>query len=129
MWFVPLKETGSSPSSGHNYSTEEQVIGTWIDGSTLYEKTVAVSNMMIGYDNTIHTVIPHNISNFGYAISVNIVCPKINIIANNIIIEDKAIIAEFRADDTNIYAYNGTNHYGASEDRIWYFTVQYTKTS
>ena len=26
-------------SSGHNYSTTEQVVGTWIDGSTLYEKT------------------------------------------------------------------------------------------
>lgn len=26
-------------SGGHNYSTSEQVIGTWIDGSTLYEKT------------------------------------------------------------------------------------------
>ena len=24
---------------GHNYSTTEQVIGTWIDGKTLYEKT------------------------------------------------------------------------------------------
>ena len=24
----------------HHYSTEEQVIGTWIDGSTLYEKTI-----------------------------------------------------------------------------------------
>lgn len=25
---------------GHRYSTEEQIVGTWIDGSTLYEKTV-----------------------------------------------------------------------------------------
>lgn len=24
----------------HNYSTDEQVVGTWIDGKTLYEKTV-----------------------------------------------------------------------------------------
>lgn len=23
----------------HNYSTDEQVVGTWIDGSTIYEKT------------------------------------------------------------------------------------------
>ena len=29
----------SGGSSGHNYSTTEQVIGTWIDGSTVYEKT------------------------------------------------------------------------------------------
>ena len=25
---------------GHNYSTDEKVVGTWIDGSTLYEKTI-----------------------------------------------------------------------------------------
>jgi len=29
----------SGGGGGHNYSTEEQVIGTWIDGSTVYEKT------------------------------------------------------------------------------------------
>lgn len=27
----------------HNYSTDEQVVGTWIDGSTLYEKTWSVT--------------------------------------------------------------------------------------
>lgn len=29
--------------SGHNYSTTEQVVGTWIDGSTIYEKTYTSS--------------------------------------------------------------------------------------
>ena len=29
--------------SGHVYSTTEQVVGTWTDGSTLYEKTVSVT--------------------------------------------------------------------------------------
>lgn len=28
----------------HHYSTDEQVVGTWIDGSTLYEKTYSVSS-------------------------------------------------------------------------------------
>lgn len=31
-------------SSGHNYSTTEQVIGTWIDGKPLYEKTLDFSS-------------------------------------------------------------------------------------
>ena len=26
--------------ASHNYSTTEQVVGTWIDGSTLYERTI-----------------------------------------------------------------------------------------
>lgn len=31
---------GSSGSTGHTYSTTEQKIGTWIDRSDLYEKTI-----------------------------------------------------------------------------------------
>lgn len=30
----------TSGGGSHNYSTSEQVVGTWIDGSTLYEKTI-----------------------------------------------------------------------------------------
>lgn len=42
-WFnAGLSSTGGGGggSSSHNYSTNEQAIGTWIDGSTVYEKTV-----------------------------------------------------------------------------------------
>jgi len=35
-----IKATVSGDPNGHVYSTEEQVVGTWIDGNTLYEKTV-----------------------------------------------------------------------------------------
>lgn len=30
----------------HNYSTDEQVVGTWIDGSTIYEKTFELDNQL-----------------------------------------------------------------------------------
>ena len=30
-----------SGNASHNYSTDEQVVGTWIDGKPLYEKTIA----------------------------------------------------------------------------------------
>ena len=26
----------------HNYSTSEQIVGTWVDGKTLYEKTINI---------------------------------------------------------------------------------------
>lgn len=39
MAFFPCIKLGGGGSSGHNYSTTEQVIGTWIDGKPLYEKT------------------------------------------------------------------------------------------
>lgn len=38
-----------APQSGasHEYSTDEQIVGTWIDGSTLYEKTILTSNSSV----------------------------------------------------------------------------------
>lgn len=38
-----LVTDGNTGGSVHNYSTQEQVVGTWIDGKTLYEKTIAVT--------------------------------------------------------------------------------------
>lgn len=34
------ENANESGGSGHTYSTTEQVVGTWIDGSTIYEKTI-----------------------------------------------------------------------------------------
>ena len=42
----------------HNYSTDEQVVGTWIDGSTLYEKTFVFSGGLVceAYAWTVTTI-------------------------------------------------------------------------
>lgn len=55
----------SSGGYAHNYSTTEQVVGTWVDGSPVYEKTFVVNNPSTG-NNTI----THNISNLDMLISV-----------------------------------------------------------
>lgn len=34
----------AKPTTLHNYSTEEQIVGTWIDGKPLYEKTIVAEN-------------------------------------------------------------------------------------
>lgn len=34
-------KNGAVSGGGHTYSTTEQVVGTWVDGKTLYEKTVS----------------------------------------------------------------------------------------
>lgn len=45
-WFIGNDDTGvyargnGSGGDGTHYSTDEQVIGTWLDGSTLYRKTI-----------------------------------------------------------------------------------------
>lgn len=43
----------------HHYSTDEQVIGTWIDGSTLYEKTIDCGALPNNATKTVN----YNISN------------------------------------------------------------------
>ena len=47
--FIPLKQSSSGGGSSEvNYSTNEQVIGTWLDGKPLYQKTFTVSGTYRG---------------------------------------------------------------------------------
>lgn len=48
----------------HHYSTSEKVIGTWIDGKPLYEKTVDCGSLL-----TASSSIPHGISNLKRIVS------------------------------------------------------------
>lgn len=49
-WTESHLSSGGGGGSTHNYSTDEQIVGTWIDGKPLYEKTLY-------WDNTIHTFV------------------------------------------------------------------------
>lgn len=54
-------QSGSVSNVQHNYSTSEQLIGTWIDGKPLYEKTIPISSYPSqAYTDTYY---PHNIAN------------------------------------------------------------------
>lgn len=54
MWYPAIS------NSGHNYSTDEQIVGTWIDGSTIYQKTYVFENELILRTNTwTYTDIPN----------------------------------------------------------------------
>lgn len=46
---VGLNFGSGGGSNTHNYSTSEQVVGTWIDGSTIYEKTYTIPNLSSNY--------------------------------------------------------------------------------
>ena len=65
---IRYTKTTDTPGSGiwatngapaKHYSTTEQVIGTWIDGSTIYEKTVTINTLSSGSDQKYN----HGISN------------------------------------------------------------------
>ena len=46
-----LKYNGSvwmNDDNLHEYSTEEKIVGTWIDGKPIYEKVIQVENFIIG---------------------------------------------------------------------------------
>ena len=50
---------GGSGGSGINYSTEEQVIGTWIDGKPLYQKSLPVTGYSYGAESVISFNVPN----------------------------------------------------------------------
>lgn len=53
-------ETDYDISNGETYSTDEQVIGTWVNGKPLYQKTVYFDKTQ--YKINGETTLPHNIS-------------------------------------------------------------------
>lgn len=50
----------------HHYSTDETVIGTWIDGKPLYEKTIDCGAL----PNSTTKNVEHSISDMGYAVAI-----------------------------------------------------------
>lgn len=56
---------GQGGSNMHEYSTDEQIVGTWIDGRPVYEKTFDFSNPVAG-----NTILNHGIENFDALVSV-----------------------------------------------------------
>lgn len=55
----------SIPTRGHKYSTEEQVVGEWIDGKPLYEKTYNITSYSsLSQGDTNISLSLYNIDNF-----------------------------------------------------------------
>lgn len=119
------------PNQMINYSTIETKIGTWIDGKPLYQRTIAINNTAVGYTSSIHTEVPHNITDLKECHSLDICCPFLNVWGKSVVFNasNGSVIAAFAVDSTKIYATGGGNHYGAAENRWWYFTLKYTKTT
>ena len=109
-----------------HYSTTEQVIGTWVDGKPLYEKTIEFGSLP---NNTVKNV-AHNISNIkkvicisGYASLPNtlIVMPLPYANPGNTSAQVGVII-----NNSNIEITSGSDRSGFTES---YITIRYTKTT
>jgi len=124
-----IKATDAVMSAySHQYSTSEQIVGTWIDGTPVYEKTIYNAGGVSGNFN-----FPHGITNFGKLLSYEgtvsdssfaqygdiWVIPRIASDGNSIGID--------KVSTSSIYVIN-PNAFGT---RLidWYITIRYTKTS
>lgn len=112
------------------YSTEEQVIGAWIDGKPLYMKVITyVTYEVIGEIGNITNInIPHGISNFKQIVNANL--------TNN----NNHLFPRGYYSNNNGFAWNGlvsadstyvifriiNDTWGA---KTWYITLEYTKTT
>lgn len=106
-----------------HYSTSEQVIGTWIDGKPLYERTLSLGALP---NNSIKTV-PHNIAN------VDLIFVSDSFFQTgagassylNFTNDSTAGQTEILVDRTNVEIWAGSNR------TSWngYVTVRYTKTT
>lgn len=120
----------------HNYSTSEQVVGTWIDGKPLYEKTISSDAERDGSVST-SQAIAHGISNLKEVITIN----GFASFGNNgswlpIIFSDNAgaTLSNSRVKIINIGLSNvnfeiGNNYNGNNKINKVRITLRYTKTT
>lgn len=113
-------------NNGMTYSTNEQVVGKWIDGKPLYQKTVITAvpnNTQVSY--------PHGIANIDNVVSLT---------GGILVISDGYLLpANITGTDVNANAYRvsagrsdiiiKTYFNGSSSNYAGYFTIQYTKTT
>lgn len=108
------------------YSTTEHVIGKWIDGSTLYEKTIDCGALPSTAGNK---AVAHNISNINKIISIAGVAMRDNgltITLPNTAVDALSSQIVLYADTTNVNIYVASNQ---SVNTNSYVTLRYTKTA
>ena len=113
------------------YTTDERVVGRWIDGRPIYKKVVVYHNSeTIGVKNGTTTIlIPHEITNLG-------------LVVNNKILNRDNYIVPLTTGDNNGTFQNTTGIYQVSSTNIqlritndtwsptnWFFILKYTKTT
>lgn len=121
------KEVAIKDDAKQNYSTKEQVIGTWIDGKPIYRKVVSFTTGSSAGDLDI----PHGISNFEHIINAYGYTHRTS---DN---ECRLIPSFYRNSDNNLYAIviyliSATKvqlSYGSQRTNMkGYIVLEYTKT-
>ena len=109
------------------YSTEEQRVGTWIDGKPLYRKTIVANFELLkqetnkNYDKTI----AHNISNFSKCIKASL-AEQNGILCFPYLTRGGGTTAIINVDKNNVTIRTYNDNW---TQRDWYITLEYTKTT
>ena len=121
-----LNYSGGS-NNGVNYSTAEQVIGTWIDGKPLYQKTIVCGVMPSSTTKSV----AHGISNIKRIVSIE--GYSFNSTAGNLTVPLPFVSTsalgsqmDIRCDFTNVTVITGTGRQNFAESFV---TLRYTKTT
>lgn len=112
LWIIAVKDL--YVEARHSYSTSEKIVGEWIDGSTVYEKTVD-----LGSDTDIGNTAWHDTG--------------VDIVGINMIISVLAVNSSGSFYAINAYHDGNTlkllsNRYNYNAN-VRYITIQYTKTT
>lgn len=113
------------------YSTQEQVVGTWVDGKPLYQKTIDCGYLL----NSNRKSVPHNIANIDKIIEFNAFSYAYDTLSDNAYFRPLPYLwfsdntwqssHALTADKTNIIIAT----YSDRTSEYAYVTIQYTKTT
>lgn len=117
---IKQKQLESKVDKLSTYSTDEQVIGKWIDGKKLYRRVITISDYSANSDTS------YDISKFNYE-----TITSINVTSKSS--TGYVRIAPFYYKNTDyalIWIFNNILHYKSSfANIIVYITLEYTKTT
>ena len=105
-----------------NYSAEEHEIGTWIDGSTLYEKTIDCGTL----PNASQKLVLHNISNFKRCVDIRGYTYTTYGNTMALPIATSGMFVRIDVEPTKLNIVDNTDLSSCTET---YITIRYTKTS
>jgi len=127
--YTKTTDTAIKVGTGNDYSTDEQIVGTWIDGKPIYQKTIDCGSFP---NNSVKNV-AHGISNIKNVISISGYAKN----TNNSYWSDIRLLndlypdvnTQVLVDATNIMISCRKNDNGNSGWLQSYCTLQYTKTT
>ena len=114
-WIASTRIAGDIDADYHRYSTEEHIVGEWIDGKTLYEKTIDLGqNIDISYNSWTEI----NADSTGIDLIIDVKGTNAGGTNYDIMLGKKTANNKFEAQTSR-------NNYTAS---LRYLTIQYTKS-